>query len=1070
MAIDVGSAVGYLDLDITGFLKGLKSAQDEASKNTDSITTQIGSKLQTAGDKMTSAGSALTKGVTLPLVAVGTAGLKVATDFEKSMSQVKAISGATGEDFGKLRDKAIDLGASTAFSSKEVADAMTEMAKAGWDTQQIMDGMAGVLDAAAASGEQLGTVSTIVADAITGFGLAAADSTRVADLLTQAANAGTIDISDLGESFKYVAPVAGSLGFSIEDVTTALAAMSTAGIKGSQAGTSLRTIFTNMAKPTDNMAAAMQDLGVSLDDGHGRMLSMKEILDQMRTGFGNLMISNEDYNETLAQMDSDLAKGNISHKEYIKQLEEITNKTFGAEEAEKAKAAATLAGKEGLSGLLSIMNMTQEEYDALSESMYNSKGVAEETATVMQDNLGSKVEQLGGSLESLAIRLGDYVIPMIQEWVIKLTEMVDKFTNLDPEIQKTILKFAAIAAAAGPILVGLGKITSATGTLVTVFGKVPGLLGGLKTSFTLFGDAVKLSGAGFPALASQSSLLFKAFTLLTGPIGVIIATLAVLGLAFKQLWETNEEFRNKMIAIWDGVKKSVEMFINAVLVRINELGFNFTSITDVMKAVWDGFVNFLAPVFEIAFGVIANILDGVLKGLIGLLDVFIGVFTGDWEKVWSGLSTIVSAGLEMVKNIFITIYTAINDATGGALDSLVNWFATLPERIGTWIDTTAQRISDWATNVAEKAKETGENFLNNIIEFFDQLPYNIGYYTTLAFITIGQWTLDMVNKAMEMGKNFIDSVVLFFKELPGNIKTFIQNAYTNTVLWASDMKNKATEMGRDFIANVVEFFRTLPDKAKEWFENTIVKAKEWTQSMKEEGGTSIKEMIAAFLEGAKEIPTKMAEVGKWIVNGVWKGIQDAKDKFIRDVKDFFGDIVEGAKDALDINSPSKVMADQVGKWMPLGVASGFKDALPTAISMMQKSLTNGVDTLEAGDIGIGLLDSSRTLITGLKDVYGEFMSWLSDMKVNLEDVSYGIVKTISDVNEMYKEYNGTGVGYVPTAGFQTTTNNKPVNDNIVEDTNKTGDTFNFYSPNPISEVEAARQFRKVKQELAEGFS
>ena len=167
------------------------------------------------------------------IAGVGAAGIKVASVFEKAMSGVKAITGATGEDFEKLRERAIDLGASTSFSSGEVVEAMTEMAKAGWSTTQILDGMAGVLDATAASGESLGTVSTIVADAITGFGLSAKDSARVADLMTQAANSGTIGISDLGESYKYVAPLTQSMGLSLEDVTTALSVMSMAGIKGS---------------------------------------------------------------------------------------------------------------------------------------------------------------------------------------------------------------------------------------------------------------------------------------------------------------------------------------------------------------------------------------------------------------------------------------------------------------------------------------------------------------------------------------------------------------------------------------------------------------------------------------------------------------------------------------------------------------------------------------------------------------------------------------------------------------------------------------------------------------------
>ena len=222
MAIDVGSAEGHLDLDVSGFLTGLKTAQEKAATSAGTIEQQFGSKLQSAGSKLSSAGMALTTGLTVPLVGAAAAGLKVSTDFDYAMSEVQAISGATGDQFGALRDQAIKLGADTAFSATEVANAMTEMAKAGWSSQDIMSGMSGVLDAAAASGTDLAATSTIMADAISGFGLQASDAQRVADLLTQSANAGTIGIEDLGESFKYIAPVANTMGYSIEDVTTAV--------------------------------------------------------------------------------------------------------------------------------------------------------------------------------------------------------------------------------------------------------------------------------------------------------------------------------------------------------------------------------------------------------------------------------------------------------------------------------------------------------------------------------------------------------------------------------------------------------------------------------------------------------------------------------------------------------------------------------------------------------------------------------------------------------------------------------------------------------------------------------
>lgn len=1080
MSVNVGTAVGYLDLDINGFVNKFKEAKEQAEKDTETMSQKISGKLTSIGSTLESAGSGLTKSVTLPILAVGTAGLKVATDFEKSMSNVKAISGATGEDFTKLRDKAVDLGASTAFSSKEVADAMTEMAKAGWSTNQILDGMSGVLDSAAASGESLGNVATIVADAITGFGLAASDSTKVADLLAQAANAGTIDIADLGESFKYVAPVAKSLGYNVEDVTTAIAAMSTAGIKGSQAGTALRTLFTNMAKPTESMEGAMKDLGVSLYDTSGNMYTMKEVLDQLRSGFGKLMISNEEFNATYDQMNKDLQAGNITQKEYAEQLDEIMRKTFGAEEAEKARAAATLAGKEGLSGLLSIVNMTQEEYDALSESMYNSAGVANQTATVMQDNLQSKVEQLGGSLESLAIKLSEYVIPMFQEWVIKLTDMVDKFTKMDPEMQKSILKMAVMAAAAGPLLIALGKMFTAAGTVVSVFGKMPAVFAGAKTamtvattSFLAFGDAMKLSAAGYPALAAQSSGLFKAFTLLTGPIGLIIAAVGLLIAAFVSLWKNNEEFRTNIIEIWDGIKKTFEDFANGVVDRINALGFNFESLGEVVKAVWNTFTAILAPVFEIAFATIGAVLDAALTTILGLLDVFIGIFTGNWDQVWNGLSSIVTAGIEMVKTVLTSAYTYINEATGGALDKVVGFFKALPGNIKTFIDQVIDNITTWATNMASKAVETGENFIKSIVDFFDKLPYNIGYYTALALVTISQWVYNTTMKAVEMGKNFIDSVVTFFTTLPGKVYDFTMNAYNHVVNWAVNMPAKAKEMGENFIKKVVEFFSTLPDRAKEWLDNTVEKAKVWVTDMHEEGGNAIKELIANFIEGAKEIPEKMAQIGKNIVDGVWKGIKDAKDAFVDNVKDFFSGIVDGAKDALDINSPSKEMEREVGKWIPLGISSGFVKSMPLAISQIQTALTNGMNGLKVDGEESLLTGATTDMISNMKSMYADFVNWLGDIRDSSVEVAKEIADSLKIVGSDYTKFVSTGIGYVGVSGFEKSsagnTNDyiNPVNNG--NQSQDVGDTFIFNSPKPIDEMQATRLMKQTKRDMAEGF-
>lgn len=1005
MSVSIGEAVGYLDLDITGFLTKLQLAQAEAQKQTSGMAKSTADKMTSIGNSMMSAGKALSVGVTLPLVAIGTVGLKVATDFEKSMSGVKAISNATGSEFTQLRDKAIELGAKTAYSATEVSGAMTEMAKAGWNSQQILDGMGGVLDAAAASGEELGTVATIVADAITGFGLAASDSTMVADLLTQAANSGTIGINDLGETFKYIAPIASAMGLSIEDVTTAVTAMSTAGIKGSQAGTALRGTLTRMTKPTDDVAAAMSELGIEITNSDGSFKSLDDIVKTMRTSFNGLT------------------------------------------DEQKAQYAATIAGQEGMSGLLALLNMSQEEYDALSASMENADGVAKRTAETMQDNLASKFEQLKGSLESLAIRLGDIVIPKLTEFVEKLTEIVDKFTNLPQGTQKAILSFLMFAAILGPILLTVGKLITAIPMLISGFSAIGSAIGGVTLFFTNFVEAMALSKAGFGMMAAEASPAFgvisTAIAAITPMMVIVASVVGVLVAAFATLWTTSEQFRNSIGVTFSMMQTSFNEFTQGVVDRINALGFEFQTITDVLWAAWQGLCSLLAPIFIGVFNNIAIVLETIFGVILGIMDVFIGLFTGNWEQMWNGWGEIVNSvgtGLiAFVQNIFImlggvldaflglfgtswselwtNVSTTFMNAWNGItafftgigtnfmiglqliITNVQTFFSQLPTTIATFFNQVIINVQTWATNMAMQAQIMGSNFINNVKTFFAQLPYNVGFFIANTLVSVALWVVNMVNKAREMGTNFINAVRSFFTQLPGMIQGFITTALNNVVTWANNMRNKAQETGTNFINSIRSFFTQLPgliqgfissalNNVVSWVSQMISNAQQmgsqfvsnvsstlsslpgivmgflqavisqavsWVSQMATKGFEAISQLIDGAVSAASAIPGTMASIGSSIVDGVWSGFSSAAGAFADYVYSFFSGLVDGAKAALNINSPSKRFRDEVGAPMAEGTEVGFvrrfKSTLKTIVMTLKEAVTVTIANANKSFIG-----------------------------------------------------------------------------------------------------------------------
>ena len=523
----------------------LKRLETEA-KNAGSALQKIGDAgevLQNVGGKISGAGEKLLP-VTAGVTALGTAAVKTASDFDSAMSKVAAVSGATGDDLQALRDKAREMGSKTKFSASEAAEAMNYMAMAGWKTNDMLSGIDGIMNLAAASGEDLATTSDIVTDALTAFGLTASDSGHFADVLAAASSNANTNVSMLGESFKYCAPIAGALGFSCEDTAEALGLMANAGIKSTQSGTSMRSIMTALSGDVKFCSAAFGEMEIATSNSDGSMRSLSDILADCRVAFDQMS------------------------------------------ESEKASAAETLVGKNAMSGFLALMNAAPADIDKLSSAISNCDGTSLSMAETMQDNLAGQLTILKSQLEELAISFGEILMPVIRDIITKIQGFVDKLNALDPATKQTILKIGLMAAALGPLLIVVGKTISSIGSMMTFISKIPTMIAGAKTAFSTLGAAIGSISA---------------------PVAAVVAVIAVLVAAFVHLWNTNEDFKNSILSIWEQIKSTFERLTSGIVDRINALGFDFESFGEMLKAMWNGLCSVLAPVFEGVFQHISDI-------------------------------------------------------------------------------------------------------------------------------------------------------------------------------------------------------------------------------------------------------------------------------------------------------------------------------------------------------------------------------------------------------------------------------------------------------------------------------
>ncbi len=1047
-------------IDSSGFQKGISSIGEIAQK----------------GLKAT---SDILKGSMTAIAGLGGAAIKIGSDFESGMSKVAAISGASGQELEKLTEKAKEMGSTTKFSATESAAAFEYMAMAGWKTEDMLNGIEGIMSLAAASGEDLATTSDIVTDALTAFGMKASDAGHFSDVLAQASSNANTNVGMMGETFKYVAPVAGALGYTAEDTALAIGLMANAGIKGSSAGTALRSMMSRLTKPTKEVQSAMNRLGISLTDDNGKMKSLNEVMTDLRNGFN------------------------------------------GLSEAEAAELASSLAGQEAMSGLLAIVNASDDDFKKLERSIYNCDGAAARMAETMSDNLQGQITILKSGVEGLAISLYENMQAPCMEIVKTAQEMIQELQESfnDGGLDSLVTTFGSIlsrivesVANAAPDLINAAtslvssfcdslksspSIGDAASSLITALvtgffscaddiwttaivlaGKMAdGLAEGApqiaQAAARCAGDIVEciidwapdfidagkriiegiIQGISeeFPSLGAFLSGLFEGSTSTLEPIlsGVVSIAEGIFG-ALSEADPATLEALGKAIGtiaaamVTMHTAKAAAANIKGVVTAINSLSGGIKAAIGVVPKLVEGFqllsggagtfsevlalefpklagiISKIGSVFSTVKSVIASIgstvggvaavIGGAIMAITNFFDMLKNGFS--WLKeilmvigiaiaavgavilgapalvaaVVAGIVAAVASLVVVIKDhwtqivdFFKNLGSAIADffksipgTVKNLVDQVVTFFSELPGRISTWLTDTISKVKAWGAEMLASAIETASNFINNIITFICELPNKIAYWLGYAIGTVIKWGIDLynwvttevpriideivtffselpgkiwtwlvdtVNKVIQWGINLyntastwvtntINAVVQFFSELPGKVWNWLVSTVNKVIQWGTNLLAAASSAAQNAINKVVEWFQQLPGKIWTWLTNTITKVIQFGADLKAKATAAAQGFVTNLVDGVKSLPDKFKEIGSNIVTGIWNGISSGWNWLVDKVKSLADSLFQGAKDALGIESPSKVFAQEVGRWIPPGIGVGMEKAMP----------------------------------------------------------------------------------------------------------------------------------------------
>lgn len=809
--------------------------------------------------------------------------IELGQNFTSTMSEVSAISGATGEDFEKLEACAREYGATTVFSASNAAEALKYMSLAGWDADQSTSALGGVLNLAAASGMELGAASDMVTDYLSAFAMEAGDAAYFADLLSYAQSHSNTTAEALGEAYKNCAANLNAAGQDVETVTSLLEGMANQGYKGSEAGTA--------------MAAIMRDITNGMKDG------------AIKIG-----------ETSVAVMD---AQGNFRDLTDI--LTEVEAATNGMGDAERAVALSSTFTADSTKGLNLILNEGMDNIAGYEEELRGASGSAEEMANIMNDNLSGDVAAMNSAFEELGLKIYDALESKLRAGVQFITNgvipAIEWLGGHIPEVTIAVSGLGAVIAAMNWETIS-SKIAMVKGALVKL--------------------AAALGGVSLPAIA-------------------IIAVITAVALAFTNLWKNNEEFRNKITAIWDGIKAKFDEFGQGIVDRLNALGFEFEDITEVMKAVWDGFCEVLAPIFEGVFQQISNILNEALDILTGLFDIFAGIFTGDWDMVWQGVQEVFGAVWDFVVATFenwISTFTSL-------ADTVLGWFGTDWETVWTNVKTffsdTWNAISSFFSGILTGIKTFFTDTWNAIVSFFSGILS--GIYSSVT---------GTMTEIHDTFTNIWDSITGF---LSGAWET-IKNIVTVGIMAVKEIISAAFQI-------ITLPFRFIWENCKD----TVLSIWE-----------TIKSVIGEKIDAVKEKITTVTTAISNVASAAWNAISSTASSLWEGIKGTIGSKIDAAKEKVS-TATSAITSVASSAWSSVSsTASSLWSTISSTVSSKISAASSAVSSATSTITSVASSawsSVSSTASTQWESIRSTISSKLSSAKSTVSSLMSGITSTMS---------------------------------------------------------------------------